>query len=260
MIYTRKCPVCNEIFITENYRKIYCSSKCCNKGSKLNKFEHECINCKKIISGKGNKTKQFCSKECERQYTNEIQKERLIEELNEEIAIDRWTHVESILRDIVYIKVSEIINKSNNSSNAKVYNGQAINYWELGDIPRDTRKFVLQRDNNECQVCQNKNNLHIHHIIKRVNGGDHSPQNLITLCASCHRHIEVGDINYATEKCLKNALRYYNIKNNKERKVSFESIYDSLIDIYEDLIQEKDVDSTAKSIDVLIDKIEQYLY
>ena len=40
-------------------------------------------------------------------------------------------------------------------------------------------------------------------------GGSHDPDNLITLCASCHRHIEIGDIDYAIEKCFQNAKNNY---------------------------------------------------
>ena len=37
----------------------------------------------------------------------------------------------------------------------------------------------------------------------------HRADNLITLCASCHGHIETGDAEYATNKCYKNATRHY---------------------------------------------------
>jgi len=53
------------------------------------------------------------------------------------------------------------------------------------------RKIVLERDNFECQICGDKNNLEAHHIISprlspmEVNDRD----NGITLCRSCHKNI-----------------------------------------------------------------------
>ena len=93
------------------------------------------------------------------------------------------------LRKQTEIKVNEIINKS--KSNGDTYNNTTLDYRLLGDIPLEIRNIVLERDHNKCQICNSRNNLHIHHIVKRRNGGSHDPDNLITLCASCHRHIEM---------------------------------------------------------------------
>lgn len=51
------------------------------------------------------------------------------------------------------------------------------------------RKSILQRDNNECQLCGlkqafSKKPLHVHH--KDGNKMNNSQNNLITLCESCH--------------------------------------------------------------------------
>ena len=50
------------------------------------------------------------------------------------------------------------------------------------------REYVLFRDNHQCQYCKGKskdNRLNVHHIESRKTGGD-SPNNLITLCETCH--------------------------------------------------------------------------
>lgn len=55
-------------------------------------------------------------------------------------------------------------------------------YWS------DIRKKILKRDKNICQICgkTGKTKLHIHHILKRKNGGEDFFDNLITVCPSCH--------------------------------------------------------------------------
>lgn len=54
---------------------------------------------------------------------------------------------------------------------------------------KDRREDVLRRDNHCCKICKSKENLHAHHIIPRELNGTDSIENLITLCASCHRLI-----------------------------------------------------------------------
>ena len=46
---------------------------------------------------------------------------------------------------------------------------------------------VLQRDGWRCQHCGRSTNLQVHHIRPRGRLGNDTEQNLITLCASCHR-------------------------------------------------------------------------
>ena len=54
------------------------------------------------------------------------------------------------------------------------------------------RQRVLERDGHTCQMCGlvASSNLHIHHIMKRSKGGTDHPDNLLTLCPSCHRKAE----------------------------------------------------------------------
>ena len=49
------------------------------------------------------------------------------------------------------------------------------------------RKRVLERDGWRCQECGLMKNLHIHHMRRRSQLGDDTMDNLITLCAACHR-------------------------------------------------------------------------
>jgi hypothetical protein len=53
-------------------------------------------------------------------------------------------------------------------------------------IPSGIRRQVLDRDGHRCRYCGTTNGLHLHHIGYRSQGGDHSVDNLITLCGTHH--------------------------------------------------------------------------
>ena len=56
-------------------------------------------------------------------------------------------------------------------------------------IPPSMRREVLMRDRYRCRVrgCGHAGFLELHHIVPRSEGGENRPENLVTLCASCHR-------------------------------------------------------------------------
>lgn len=55
-----------------------------------------------------------------------------------------------------------------------------------GEISTQTRKAVLERDNDQCVRCGATENLHLHHIRPAAGGGPNTSENLATLCQSCH--------------------------------------------------------------------------
>lgn len=60
----------------------------------------------------------------------------------------------------------------------------------------NVREYVLFRDNHTCQHCKGKSKddvLQVHHIESRKTGGN-SPNNLITLCKTCHDKYHSGEI------------------------------------------------------------------
>ena len=74
-------------------------------------------------------------------------------------------------------------------SNEEYQQGDQLNFFNV-------REFVLFRDNHTCQHCKGKskdNILNVHHIESRKVGGD-SPNNLITLCETCHKAYHKGEI------------------------------------------------------------------
>lgn len=61
----------------------------------------------------------------------------------------------------------------------------------------NVREYVLHRDNHTCQCCHGKSKdkiLNVHHIESRKTGGN-APNNLITLCRTCHTKYHKGEIN-----------------------------------------------------------------
>ncbi len=56
-------------------------------------------------------------------------------------------------------------------------------------IPPRVRREVLARDKHSCRApgCGRTRFLEVHHIKPRGQGGANDPDNLITLCAACHR-------------------------------------------------------------------------
>ncbi len=57
------------------------------------------------------------------------------------------------------------------------------------------RNEVLKRDKNRCRMCGAKRPtpFHVHHILKRRNGGTDTLDNLITVCAGCHKKAESSE-------------------------------------------------------------------
>jgi len=65
--------------------------------------------------------------------------------------------------------------------------GEQLGFWNV-------REYVLFRDGHTCQCCKGKSKdkiLNVHHIESRKTGGD-APNNLITLCETCHRGYHAG--------------------------------------------------------------------
>jgi len=59
---------------------------------------------------------------------------------------------------------------------------------EIQELWSRIRQKVLDRDGYSCQMCGlvKTSGLHIHHIMKKSDGGTDHMDNLITLCPSCH--------------------------------------------------------------------------
>lgn len=72
--------------------------------------------------------------------------------------------------------------------------GEQLDFWNV-------REYVLFRDGHTCQCCKGKskdNILNVHHIESRKTGGN-APNNLITLCETCHKAYHKGIITLPKE-------------------------------------------------------------
>lgn len=54
------------------------------------------------------------------------------------------------------------------------------------------RDEVLERDNQACVSCGSEDDLEVHHIIPRDQGGKNAKENLATLCVGCHYYAHGG--------------------------------------------------------------------
>lgn len=79
--------------------------------------------------------------------------------------------------------------KNPNISGEEYQHGEQEGFWNV-------REYVLWRDGHVCQHCKGKSRdkvLNVHHLESRKTGGD-SPDNLITLCETCHKAYHRGEI------------------------------------------------------------------
>jgi hypothetical protein len=98
---------------------------------------------------------------------------KIVELVNSILPIAK-TVVETASFDIQKIKNPAI-------SGVEYQQGEQLGFWNV-------REYVLFRDGHICQHCKGKSKdkiLNVHHIESRKTGGD-APNNLITLCETCH--------------------------------------------------------------------------
>ena len=101
------------------------------------------------------------------------------------------THLSVIDKVMQMLPISEIIVENASFDIQKIKNpgmgkedrnnGEQMGFWNV-------RQYVLFRDKHKCQYCKGKSKdkkLNVHHIESRRVGGN-APNNLITLCRTCH--------------------------------------------------------------------------
>ena len=79
--------------------------------------------------------------------------------------------------------------KNPNIEGADYQQGNQLGFWNV-------REYVLFRDGHQCCHCHGKSKnpiLNVHHLESRKTGGN-APNNLITLCETCHKAYHAGKI------------------------------------------------------------------
>ena len=100
--------------------------------------------------------------------------------------------------------------------------GDQFGFWNV-------REYVLFRDGHTCQCCKGKSKdkiLNVHHIESRQTGGD-APNNLITLCETCHKGYHKGLV-----KLPKKIKRGMSFKDAAFMGIMRWAFYDRLKEIY----------------------------
>lgn len=87
--------------------------------------------------------------------------------------------IDDIIVEVASFDIQKIKNPT--ISGTDYQQGEQLGFWNV-------REYVLFRDGYTCQCCKGKSKdevLNVHHIESRKVGGD-APNNLITLCKTCH--------------------------------------------------------------------------
>ena len=104
--------------------------------------------------------------------------------------VDKVNKILPISKTIIEV-ASFDIQKVNNPaiSGTEYQQGEQLGFWNI-------REYVLFRDGHICQCCKGKSKdkiLNVHHIESRKTGGN-APNNLITLCETCHTGYHKGTV------------------------------------------------------------------
>ena len=101
--------------------------------------------------------------------------------------IHKFLPITNIVVETASFDIQKI--KNPNISSNEYQQGEQLSFFNV-------REYVLFRDKHTCQHCKGRskdNVLNIHHIESRKVGGN-APNNLITLCETCHKKYHKGEI------------------------------------------------------------------
>ena len=139
---------------------------------------------------------------------------KVVEDIHKLLPITKIV-VETASFDIQKIKNPEIHNE-------EYQQGEQLEFWNV-------REYVLFRDNHTCQCCKGKSKdkvLNVHHIESRKTGGN-APNNLITLCETCHKGYHNGTVELP--KTIKRGMSF---KDAAFMGIMRRSFYNRLKEIY----------------------------
>ena len=123
--------------------------------------------------------------------------------------------VNSHKRELCFIKkllpIEEVIIETASFDIHKITNPEVSSFAYQEGRMKDfynVKQYVLHRDGYTCKKCnKDKLKLQVHHITFRSDGGTDSPDNLITLCQSCHTNLHLSDSAQTDSKKLNSKLK-----------------------------------------------------
>lgn len=95
--------------------------------------------------------------------------------------------ITKVVAEVAQFDIQKI--KNPNISGKEYQQGEQLGWTNV-------REYVLFRDGHQCQCCKGKSGdtiLNVHHIESRMTGGN-APNNLVTLCKTCHEGYHQGKI------------------------------------------------------------------
>ena len=131
--------------------------------------------------------------------------------------------ISNIVVEVASFDIQKI--KDPTINGADYQHGEQLGFWNV-------REYVLFRDDHTCQCCKGKSKdkiLNVHHIESRKTGGD-APNNLITLCETCHTGYHKG-----TVKLPKTIHRGMSFKDATFMGIMRWALYEKLKAIYSDV-------------------------
>jgi hypothetical protein len=196
------CLNCNKRFSAyKKENRKFCSVECKNEYNLRKYIKRECKNCGKVFfirksTLNTNASGNFCCRTC-----YNIYQKTLIKEKNNNCS-GRWLPCAECELPVWVIKSREKEYKKHFCSvrcrtlfYSKELSGENNSNWRGGHVGRKgnfssikTRHFS---GNIFCALCGKLKNLHIHHIVPYRHTQDNSLSNLIPLCKSCHRKVEI---------------------------------------------------------------------
>lgn len=137
--------------------------------------------------------------------------------------VHKMLPVSKIVVEVASFDIQKIKNPT--ISGTDYQQGEQLDFWNV-------REYVLFRDGHICQCCKGKSKdkiLNVHHIESRKTGGD-APNNLITLCKTCHKGYHKG-----TVKLPKTIHRGMSFKDAAFMGIMRWALYEKLKTIYPDV-------------------------
>lgn len=137
--------------------------------------------------------------------------------------LHRILPIRKVIVEVASFDIQKI--KNPNIQGEEYQQGEQLGFWNV-------REYVLFRDGHICQCCKGKSKdkvLNVHHIESRKVGGD-APNNLVTLCETCHTKHHKNEITLP-----KNIYRGMKFNDAAFMGIMRWALYKKLKDIYPDV-------------------------